>query len=67
MDKVYPDISAILAAKEERRRALAALSWEQKVAIIELMRRLQPKNMWKRPETPDNGVSSETDKIGRTS
>jgi hypothetical protein len=45
--KTYPDISHILVAKAQRRLALAALSWEEKVAIIEQMRRQSPKNMWK--------------------
>jgi len=47
MQPVYPDISGILAAKAQRRRALAALSWEEKVAIIEQMRVLLPKGMWR--------------------
>src|SRR3990172_4282397 len=45
--KTYPDISKIFVAKARRRLALAALSWEEKVAIIEQMRRQLPKNMWK--------------------
>ena len=47
MKASYPDISDILSAKVERRQALAALSWEEKVAIIEQMRQLLPKTMWK--------------------
>jgi hypothetical protein len=47
MTQVYPDISAILQAKQERRLALAALSWEEKVAIIEQMQRLLPRGQWK--------------------
>lgn len=47
MQPPYPDISDLLAAKAQRRRALAALSWEEKVAIVERMRRLQPKGSWK--------------------
>ena len=43
----YPDISAILAAKQLRRRELAALSWEGKVAIIERMRQLRPRDGWR--------------------
>jgi hypothetical protein len=46
-DKTYPDISQILSAKARRRRALAALPWEKKVAIIEQMRTLLPKDQWK--------------------
>lgn len=47
MEKVYPDIAPLLQAKAERRRALAALSWEEKVAIIEQMRQLLPKDAWR--------------------
>ena len=56
---LYPDISGILAAKAQRRRALAALPWEEKVAIIEQMRVLLPKDLWR-----DRTVSTdeETDK-----
>jgi hypothetical protein len=51
MKTSYPDISDIFAAKSARRRALAALSWEEKVAIVERMRQLLPKGMWKNRET----------------
>jgi len=44
---MYPDNSAILQTKQERRFALAALSWEEKVAIIEQMQRLLPRGQWK--------------------
>jgi hypothetical protein len=54
MPTEYPDISGILAAKEQRRRALAALSWEEKVAIIERMRKSMPKGMWKDPSVDEN-------------
>jgi len=47
MQRDYPDISSILAAKAQRRRTLAALSWEEKIAIVEQMRRLLPKGQWK--------------------
>ncbi len=47
MQKRYPDISGILSAKARRRKALAALSWEEKVAIIERMQKLLPKGKWK--------------------
>ena len=47
MPSPYPDISDIISAKARRRRALAALSWEKKVAIVERMRRLRPKDLWK--------------------
>ncbi|MCI0422009.1 MAG: hypothetical protein L0312_22735 [Acidobacteria bacterium] len=36
--KTYPDVSLLLASHKEYRRKLAALSWEEKVAIIERMR-----------------------------
>ena len=59
MQPAYPDISSILSAKAQRRRALAALPWEEKVAIIEQMRVLLPKGLWR-----DRTVSTdeETDK-----
>ncbi len=47
MTQVYPDISDILQAKQERRLALAALSWEEKVVIIEQMQQLLPRGQWK--------------------
>jgi hypothetical protein len=47
MQTPYPDISGIISAKARRRRVLAALPWEKKVAIVERMRRLRPKDMWK--------------------
>lgn len=47
MERVYPDVTPLLEAKAERRRKLAALSWEDKVAIIERMRALLPGNAWK--------------------
>jgi len=53
----YPDISAILAAKQQRRRELAALSWEEKVAIIEMMRQLRPRDGWRRDEKQSIGQS----------
>ena len=43
----YPDVSGIFLAKAQRRRALAALSWEEKVAILEQMRALLPRGMWR--------------------
>jgi len=55
MQPAYPDISGILAAKAQRRRALAALPWEEKVAIIEQMRVLLPKDLW-RDRTVDDRV-----------
>ena len=45
----YPDISKILAAKTARRRRLAALSWEEKVAIVSNMQNLLPKGKWRDP------------------
>lgn len=47
MQQTYPDISGILSAKAQRRLALAALSWEEKVAIIKRMQVLLPKGMWR--------------------
>jgi len=47
MKSSYPDISGILFAKAQRRQTLAALSWEEKVAIVEQMRKLLPRGMWK--------------------
>ena len=38
--KNYPDISDILSAKDARRKKLASLSWEEKVAIIDKMRKV---------------------------
>lgn len=55
MQQVYPDISDILSAKARRRLALAALSWEEKVAIIEQMQTLLPKGLW-RDRSPDERV-----------
>lgn len=46
----YPDITPIFAAKQRRRQELAALSWEEKVAIIEKMRQLLPSQHWRRVE-----------------
>jgi hypothetical protein len=46
MQQMYPDISGILFAKAQRRAALAALPWEEKVAIVEQMRVLLPKYPW---------------------
>ena len=47
MQQTFPDLSILFAAKAQRRLALAALSWEAKVAIIEQMRQLMPKAAWK--------------------
>ena len=47
MKSSYYDISGILSAKADRRQALTALSWEEKVAIVERMRELLPKGQWK--------------------
>jgi predicted nucleotidyltransferase len=49
----YPDISDILSAKAQRRQTLAALSWEEKVAIVEQMRQLLPKELWKARATDE--------------
>lgn len=62
MTQVYPDISVILQAKQERRLALAALSWEEKVAIIEQMQQLLPLGQWRgnliREQRPAYGVKA---------
>lgn len=52
----YPDIKPLLAAKEQRRQALAALSWEEKVAIVDRMRRLMPRRQWHKPEPAHEAV-----------
>jgi hypothetical protein len=54
-EKTYPDVSPYLAAKAQRRRQLAALSWEEKVAIIEQMRELMPRHAWRQNlSTPED-------------
>lgn len=68
--KNYPDISHLFAAKEQRRRELAALSWEEKVAIIEKMQRLLPRGKWRlvaseaRQTTPA-AKEQDADELGR--
>lgn len=47
----YPDISDIIAAQQKRRLDLRVLSWEEKVAIIENMRTMMPRGMWKDRDT----------------
>ncbi len=54
----YPDISNILAAKTVRRQQLAALSWEEKVAIICKMQILLPKDKWGDRTTDNNNAES---------
>lgn len=62
MKQDYPDISGILAAKVRRRRALAALSWEEKVAIVDQMRKSMPKGIWKDPLADSDALApSQTD------
>ena len=60
MDKpvrpAYPDLSGIFLAKARRRLALAALSWEEKIAIVERMRVLLPRGMW-REKTAGGGAT----------
>ena len=61
MQPTCPDISGILSAKAQHRRALAALSWEEKVAIIEQMRTMLPKGMWRdvsTDEEPDKRMTN---------
>lgn len=55
MPPAYPDISDLLKAKQQRRLALAALSWEEKVAIIEQMQRLLPQGQWKSKTVREQG------------
>lgn len=43
---IYPDISDLLKAKARRRRDLAALSWEEKIKIVERMKQSMPKHAW---------------------
>jgi hypothetical protein len=38
--KTYPDITKIIEAKKRRRRALAELSFEEKIAIVNKWRQL---------------------------
>jgi hypothetical protein len=59
MQQAYPDISGILQAKQQRRLALAALSWEEKVAIIEQMQRLLPQDQWKSRTVTEQTPSGE--------
>ena len=64
MQQAYPDISGILSDKARRRLALAALSWEEKVAIIEQMQKLLPKGLWKvRLENESNPNQPRTTKL----
>lgn len=46
MTSKYPDITDLLEAKARRRRELAALTWEEKVAIVRQMQFLLPKGVW---------------------
>lgn len=51
----YPDASPFFSVKAKRHRQLAALSWEEKVAIIEQMRELMPRHAWRQNRsTPEN-------------
>jgi uncharacterized protein YoaH (UPF0181 family) len=59
MKSSYPDISGILSAKAQRRQTLAALSWEEKVAIVEKMQQLLPRGMWK-----DRAADKRNDRSG---
>jgi hypothetical protein len=59
MKSSYPDISGILSAKAQRRQTLAALSWEEKVAIVEQMQQLLPRGMWK-----DGAADKRNDRSG---
>jgi len=59
MKSSYPDISGILSAKAQRRQTLAALSWEEKVAIVEQLQQLLPRGMWK-----DRAADKRNDRSG---
>ena len=61
MQQANPDISDILQAKQQRRLALAALSWEEKVAIIEQMQRLLPQGQWKSKTVGEQGMVYEVE------
>lgn len=58
MQPDYPDISNILEAKQQRRFTLAALSWEDKVAIIEQMQQLLPQGQWKDTTPREQGPAA---------
>jgi hypothetical protein len=59
----YPDITPILNAKQARRRALAALPWEEKIAIVDLMRKQLRPELWKNtgPRNSDTQIGSDKD------
>ena len=64
MNAEYPEIQPLLAAKTLRRQELAALSWEEKVAIIEQMRRLLPVGAWReRRLTTSNSEFDDNDEF----
>ncbi len=56
----YPDITDILAAKAEQRKRLAALSWEEKVAIVVRMRNALPKGVWGEKRSGNGSVALST-------
>ena len=62
----YPDIAPILAAKQARRQALAALSWEEKVAIIDHMRHLLPREGWRVTSVPSVSLIFKSDEKEKT-
>jgi hypothetical protein len=51
MSQNYPDPTNLFAAKAQRRLELIALSWEEKIAIVTLMRQSLPKNAWRNKAT----------------
>ncbi len=55
---MYPDVSHIFTAKAQQRRRLAALSWEEKVAILERMRSVT-KDMWNEMTADENQICLE--------
>ncbi len=52
-------ITPYLAAKQCRWQELAALTWEEKVAIIEKMRQMLPLHPWRRLTPADTPVAAE--------
>ncbi len=64
MQQAYPDISDILKTKQQRRFTLAALSWEEKVAIIERMQRHLPLDQWKSRTVTEQTPSDKVAKNG---
>lgn len=62
MPQPYPDISDLLQAKAKRRRELAALSWEEKIKIVEQMQRLLPRGKWREVKSKETEVGKQDEK-----